>query len=367
MDRSIKIAMLSFGDIDNYGDTYFAIVFENAIRKRIKQTKIDFFAPVGGSFSGITYKKFSLSKINSYDAVIVAGGEIIHKKDSKTWDPIYSKRGMALSQKNYSDIVWEMYKSTCRFKAFFSVGVLPFESDEHRNLIKDIINNVDFFSVRGVISKKIIENELLYNSKISITPDLGWFFNEYVNDYKCVQNKSIDYFIFQINSINENDAPIISKQLERFASEKKIKCILLPIIKPWEDRKYLEMIYDSFKCKEVVSILDYNDVKKTSSIICNSRFVLGSSLHSAITAMAASIPAGVINKWAGTKFQDIFLMQFKSEYLSNNIMDIYPMCLRLFNQSDSERRINRLYAEFSKERLNKAFDDLSSMIMMNCK
>ena len=146
--------MLSFGDIDNYGDIFFALIFENEVKKRIRNVQIDNFAPFGGIFSGVIYKKYEIEELNKYDAVVLAGGEIVHKRNERTWDPIYSKRKMSLSEKNYSDIVWKMHYSTPKFKAFFSVGVLPLECENDRKELNNIINELSYFSVRGLLSKK---------------------------------------------------------------------------------------------------------------------------------------------------------------------------------------------------------------------
>lgn len=364
--KTIKIAMLSFGDIDNYGDIFFSLIFQDEIKKRIRNSIIDFFAPYGGNFSGIDYKKFDIQILSNYDAVILAGGEVIHNKNIKTWDPIYSKRNMTLLDNNYSDIVWKINNIKAPFKAFFSVGVLPFENEIERGWINTIINELDYFSARGILSKKIIENELKYNERIHITPDLGWLFYSYlnkVNSELSIQYPS-NYFIFQINSINENEEVKIAEQINRFLQEnEEIECVLLPIIKPWDDFKYLQSIFRLIKRKDRVKLMDYLDVIKTGKIIVNSKFVIGSSLHSAITAMSASIPVGLINKWPGTKLQDLFFMQFKDDLLTNNIENLYQFCCNLNDLSRNDRKIDQFYSEFMKLRLEKAFDNLSYLIL----
>lgn len=367
MKNVTKIAMLSFGDIDNYGDIFFALIFEEEMHKRIKDAVVDFFAPCGGYFSGVLYNKFDLSAMKNYDAVILAGGEVVHRKNLKTWDPIYTKRNMALQEKNYSDIVWTMHKATSPFKAFFSVGVLPFENEGDRSDLVATINELSYFSVRGVLSKKIIENELSFNEKIHITPDLGWLFADYIKKNKIrTQNLPAKYFIFQINSIKEEEMEIIASQIDQFLIENNdIKCIFLPIIKPWDDIKYLHGIYHYIKNSSKVIVHNYANVLETGNIILNSEFVVGSSLHSAITAMSDAIPAALINKWPGTKLQDLYFMQFKDRYLTSDIRKIYEICTTFYNNEPIEKSIDLKYSEFMKLRLHKDFDDLCERILIS--
>lgn len=360
--------MLSFGDIDNYGDIFFALIFENEVKKRIRNVQIDDFAPFGGIFSGVIYKKYEIEELNKYDAVVLAGGEIVHKRNERTWDPIYSKRKMSLSEKNYSDIVWKMHHSTPKFKAFFSVGVLPLECENDRKELNNIINELSYFSVRGLLSKKIIENELNYNENIHITPDLGWYFAEYVNNtnIKVTLELPENYFIFQINSVDEREEKLIAQQLDQFIFENKnLNCVLLPIIKPWEDVKYLKGIYNKIQNKDRVFLSDYLNVIETGKVILHSKFVLGSSLHSAITAMSGAIPVSIINKWPGSKFQDLFFSQFKDEYLTTNINRVYNLCNKLKNYTELNHKADVMYSEFMRIKLQNSFDYLCSKIINN--
>lgn len=44
--KNIKIAMLSFADIDNYGDVFFPYIFKGEIIKRIPNAQLYFFTPL---------------------------------------------------------------------------------------------------------------------------------------------------------------------------------------------------------------------------------------------------------------------------------------------------------------------------------
>jgi len=197
---------------------------------------------------------------------------------------------------------------------------------------------------------------------------LGWYFAEYVNNtnIKVTLELPENYFIFQINSVEEREENLIAQQLDQFIFENNnLNCVLLPIIKPWEDVKYLKGIYNKIQNKDRVFLLDYLNVIETGKVILHSKFVIGSSLHSAITAMSGAIPAGVINKWPGSKFQDLFFTQFKDDYLTTNINMVYNLCNKLKNYTELNYKADVKYSEFMKIKLQNSFDYLCSKIINN--
>src|SRR5690554_6523500 len=104
--RSARVAMLSFADIDNFGDVLFSYVVEKELSRRMENVTIDFFTPTDFSAHGRVYRSFSQHMpFSGYDALILAGGEVVHCYDERTWLPIYKKKNQLLSKNFYpSDI-----------------------------------------------------------------------------------------------------------------------------------------------------------------------------------------------------------------------------------------------------------------------
>ena len=367
--------MFSFADINNYGDILFSHVFKMEILQRIPDADIDFYSPSEADIEGLNYIAYTKEKVNGkYDALILAGGEVIHLFDEKTWIPIYKKNNLIVAANKPSDIVWDWADSESSYKAWLSVGVRPFDGLSHQNKINKILEDLDYVSVRGIISKKILEHDQVnfYNPKIAITPDLGWLFPKFLNTKKEVAQhykKYIPagkYVIFQTNTITSEEARLIGDALVKFEQFSRLKVFLLPVIHPWEDEKYLRMIEASTDgsismLPETLSTLEIAD------ILLHAEVVLSSSLHSAITALAHGIPAAIINKWQGTKLQDLFGLQFRVEYLSNDFSDTYDLLIKLISEKKRNQKALQLYADFMKERLSEVFDELCENILIKSK
>lgn len=361
----IKIAMFSFADINNYGDILFSHIFKKEVLSRVPDAEVIFYTPSDAVVEDTNYISYTREKVNGkYDALVLAGGEVVHLYDTRTWFPIYEKSNLSVASAKPSDVVWDWAGCEAGFKAWFSVGVRPFEDDTNQEKIDKTIQNLDFVSVRGVISKKILENKVeYYNSKIGVTPDLGWLFPEFLEksgkfgEYYAKHIKSERYVIYQVNAINEKEAKIIADALSRFEESSDLKVYLLPVIHPWEDEKYLQLIetYSEGKIKMLPATLSTLEI---ADIIVHAEIVLCSSLHTAITALAFGIPAAIINKWQGTKLQDLFGLQFRTDYLSNDFSKTYEILNKLYCTKDEQRKSLELYAAFMKERLRIAFDNL---------
>jgi len=362
--------MFSFADIDNYGDILFSHVFKKEMEARIPNVEIDFFTPSEITIEGYFYKSYHRDKVDKkYDALILAGGEVVHLFDERTWRPIYVKNGQKVSSKNASDTVWDWVNCDSRFKAWVSVGVRPFGDKWDKEKINDTIDKLDYLSVRGIISKKILEESdyNIFNPKIKLTPDLGWIFPEYLsyrNEYGMHYKKWISdgtpYAIFQVHNINEEEAETIGRSLAKFKKQKKIRILLMPVIHLWEDEKFLEMVMTAGDNQ--LELLPNNlSTLEMADLIVHSEIVLCSSLHVAITALAKGIPAGIFNKWQGTKLQDLYGLQFRTEYLFSDYQDTYNILSKLMLEKDNSKSLN-LYAEFMKAKLSETFDDISNRI-----
>lgn len=366
----MNIGFFSFADIDNFGDILFSHIFKMEIEKRISEVEIDFYTPSNFSVEGIDYIAYSKKKIieKEYDALIVFGGEVIHLFDDRTWKPIYVKNDKIIESTLPSDVIYDWVDLIKPFKAWISVGVRPFENEEDYLKTIRTIENLDYVSVRGGLSKKILEGQNLQinNSKIEITPDMGWLFPsllDYTNSRGTFYKKFIKeekYLIFQINNITDLEAKQIANYLLDFQEKTNINVVLLPVIRPWEDYKYLKMINDQFEGKFLLLNNNLN-ILEIADIIVHSFIVLTSSLHANITALSAGIPAGIINKWQGTKLQDLYGHQFRLNMLKHQLSDI-PSLLNNLLEEQKNCPVLKSYSNFMQLTLSNVFDELVKKI-----
>ncbi len=366
----LKIAMFSFGDINNYGDILFAHVFNMEMRSRLADVRIDMYSPTNADIGGVQYKAYAREKIEGkYDALILAGGEVVHFFDERTWGPVYAKIGAEVESALPSDTVWDWVDLEVPFKAWISVGVRPFEDRLDELKLRKAIEGLDLLSVRGVLSKKILEQGALnfYDPRITTTPDLGWLFPKYLEHggskgrlFTEHTHGEREYAIYQVNNITEEEAGIVADQLCDYQRRHGVRVFLLPVIHAWEDVRYLRMI--AARSKGELEVLPNDlDILEMADLMVNARIVLSSSLHTAITALAAGVPAAIINKWQGTKLQDLFGHQFRLDFLEKDLSRTYEMLMKLENER-KDTSVLKAYSKFMTLSLGRSFDDLASRI-----
>ena len=79
--REIKIALMSVADMGNYGDMLFPFVARNELKRRIPNATFRFYTPTERDVDDEHCFAYDLAGLREYDpdAVIVVGGEVIHK------------------------------------------------------------------------------------------------------------------------------------------------------------------------------------------------------------------------------------------------------------------------------------------------
>src|SRR5690606_16529654 len=148
----MKIGMFSFADIDNYGDILFSRIFKMEIESRLSNVEIDFITPTQVEIEGFRYQAYTKDMVDGkYDALVLAGGEVVHLFDERTWNPIYAKHGRNILSGLASNVVWDWLDCDCNFKAWLSVGVRPFGDKWDENKIDESIDRLDYIATRGIL------------------------------------------------------------------------------------------------------------------------------------------------------------------------------------------------------------------------
>lgn len=364
----MKIAILSFADIDNYGDTFFPYVVRKELARRIPDARITLVTLTGRPMAGLEFEKFSIRSLEqNYDAVILAGGEVIHDYDERTWEPIFKRLSVPLEVDKPSDIVFGWPHLEGKFKAWFSVGVRVLTETGHAK-VDTALPHLNYVSVRGLLSKKNIEvSQDHYLNNIRLTPDIGWLFPRHLRD-AGVQPlmdglRGRDYFIFQTNNIDADDARIIYESLREFKEASGFVPVLLPIIKPWEDIKYLRMIKDFDRDDSLQMMPNDLDLWQIGNLLIHSKFVVSSSLHAATTALAANLPAAIINKWQGTKLQEFFGHPMRMELLRSEYGNLKTVLFALKDQSEVEMDLMVQYSKYMQTILDHSIDGLAGELL----
>lgn len=355
--REIKIALMSVADMGNYGDMLFPFVARNELMRRIPNATFRFYTPTERDVEGEHCFAYDLAGLREYapDAVIVVGGEVIHKFEI-IWQRAYQNVPGAVKSNSVNNIFFEWAKLPNAFKAWFSVGVIGLPKEDPSLYL----NELDYVGVRGVLSKKILENvELLANdSRIRITPDFGWAFSRYLdfgNGDVVEEVKPDSYLVVNVNTttIDDVDIPHVRHSiLDAVGGGLKIV----------EFEQMSGRHKSLFKDDDPIIRLSGMNLKTQLSLLLNCRAYFGSSLHCAITALSNGKAAGLIHKKPLTKFQDLFGQLMLVDKLFSS------------NWSDAERIVNNVlafkdgnslmtYASYMRSQFDARMDELSEQLL----
>lgn len=369
----MKIAILSLADINNYGDVFFPYVFRKEIKKRIPNAEIDLVTNMVVENELYQTVSYSLSKMKKYDAIILAGGETVQRLDDKIWNDVYCEK----IHGKPTDIVFEWLSLERCYKAFFAVGVHPCML-EHKNDIDYILTHLNYLSVRGEISKKIIENSLVSNyGNINIVPDLGWLFGQYIDELERQADKTKmpkrPYMIFQM--FNENDYETVkyaARKLGEFQDETGVGVVLLPIVQTksrdasssWNDYSVLQKLQEeSGNSFELMP--DLLNVPTIGMLIRNAKFYLGGSMHGAVTSLVYGRPAGNILTWTAPKLQDLHGQRMRTDCFINQWGKMPKLLQTLNHEAESAEafQYNLSYSKYMQYRLSINIDILCNDIL----
>jgi len=365
--KEIRIAIMSVADILNYGDTLFPFVARQEILKRLPNAKFRFFTPTNAVIEGETFYGYTRKNLEIFKptAILVIGGEVIHKYDQVVWHEMYKNISKPVLSDNVSDTFFDWLDYPC-FKAWFSVGVLYFNDGNMIDL--SLLDKLNYIGVRGILSKKNLESNLITsNSKIKMVPDIGWLFNRYLSDYKMHLNVLENnlglsllekkYVIFNINhtSIQNHEIETVKNVLNKFAIDNDCYIFLLPIIKSYKDTDDLI----GFEASHIFLLPSDLSLKETGALLMGAWFYIGSSLHAAITTMSNFKNAAIIHNFQLTKFQDVFGHSMRLDFWDNNWLNINTMLQKL-----KEKPLSSLkkYAEYMSITMDEKLDELCNIL-----
>lgn len=369
--KKTRVAVFSFADIDNYGDILFSLIVRRELQRRRNDLIVEFISPTEARIGGERYRSYDRETVDgAYDALLLAGGEVVHFFDERSWNPIYEKRGVAVPSGRASDVVWDWSDLQARTKAWLSVGVRPFEDQADAARVAATLENLDFVSVRGVLSRKILEGGeyLETDDRIRVTPDLGWLFPRLLEPEEgrqethlpATQEAEGPYAVFQFHNITAIEGAQIAEMLREFRDATGLRIVLVPVIHLWNDRASMQPIIAAAEgaFEMPVGKLEPMEILR---IVTGATVVMSSSLHVAITALACGIPAAIFNKWPGTKFQDLLGLQMRTEMFVRSVEGIPAVLEKLLAERENLLALHS-YRDFMAASLDRTFDELSAVL-----
>lgn len=298
----MKIAILNYADVRNFGDVLFPLIIAREISVRIPSAKIEFITPTGTSWSGMESIRLDQIQLASFDAILLGGGEIVHRYDSMLVD-IYSRFGLRCIDQP-TDLVFSWTKTDGPFKAWFAIGVPPLTPDA-ATAIFDAAHGLDFIGVRGSHSAQRISESTNHLSKVSTSPDLGWLFPRLLENHKAdFTHPANGCPYIAVQSLGFSNLESATMALKRISRKTGLKIVLLPLTRCWQDVRHLQGIYESSE-KEFLIVDDATTDLDKLSILGGSSLYLGQSMHGLIGSLSQCRPAGILQPLLNDKFDEL--------------------------------------------------------------
>ena len=299
----MKIAILNYADVRNFGDVLFPLIVAHELSKRLPDAQIDYVTPTGSSWAGMTSIRLDAAELASYDALILGGGEIVHRADAML-SGIYSSFHLP-SIERPTDLVFGWASAPVPFKAWIGLGV-PEPSADVVPDIRVAMSALDFVGVRGARSAERLRRAAPdVEAQVRQTPDIGWLFPRLLEGRNPL-NAAIGSPYVAVQALGFIDVSSTAAALQRIARKTGLRIVLLPLTRCWQDVNPLRELRDAgngafFLVNDYVPDLDKLGILGAATLY------IGQSMHGFIGAMSQCRPAGLCMRGADDKFKELLL------------------------------------------------------------
>lgn len=287
----IRLALLHYADVRNFGDVLFPSLVAQELRARLPSLAIDFVSPTGGGPEpGIRY---DAAVLDDYDAVVLAGGELIHRYDN-VLSRIYAQFGLDAIE-HPTDLVFGWSHLQGPYKAWLGLGV-PLLTDRARASIASSAGNVDTIVVRGSGSARRFRAA---GGRCRIGPDIGWLFSRLVPSRTF---SGTPYAVVQVLPQNTSDDLGFIAESLNVLERQGFEIVLLPLSTCWGD----EVVLGRLAERSTFRLIDYQTPELSKlQIIADSSMYIGQSMHGFISALATGRRAGLCFPVGDDKFSEL--------------------------------------------------------------
>lgn len=385
-----KLYILAPNDRFNYGDLLFPYILTYFF-----SDKFDDIVYVSTTKSDLTrlggFKTESFSTLYNTDQqyenhLIVAGGESLCAgwfgilSYVKPWVNFFRKIIFRFHsnkiKKNADSLICHIFKTKTYFP--FSVGKneLPqFKSISYNALgaswlsksdlladkkIKEILNSVDYFTVRDKVTSLALDKAKI---KHSMCPDSAILMSEVFSEEMLLSRLSISntianskYIFFQANSnVWKKQYELIISQLINIAKKTNLKLCLCPIgtALGHSDHLALKKIAKNIP-NDFLIYIEQPNLFDIMWLIKHSKMYIGSSLHGSITSMSFNIPFIGYGPLKLKSYIDFWTNNVGGRFVDKT--DIESTAIKLINE--------RPDSKLQKEEVKKCFRDLERILKL---
>jgi len=299
----MRIAVMHYADVRNYGDVLFPRVLAYELKARLPEATFDFFAPTEDACPPLNSRRLDRADPSAYAAVLLAGGQVVHRGD-EFLRQCYESYGLS-PIRNPTDMVFRWLDWDVGFKAWIGVGIPP-TTEEAARSIATAGRQLSHVSVRGTISAAQFASAADREPDQRI-PDLGWLFPRLAEHEGwtlpaelLAQLGEAPYVAVQTlpwPAVREHSGQII-ETLSRIEDQWGLRVVLLPITDYCRDHEMLAWLNREAGGRFVLlpPRLTY---EQRGRILLGAEAFLGQSLHGVLTVLASGSPAGAVMPRSG--------------------------------------------------------------------
>lgn len=341
MNLSCKVAQIGTFDYENFGDLLFPTVLTRVLDS--SGIKVDLFSPYGGPmpFNQQTCvhpisKLEDMIRSEKYLAIVIGGGDLIRMDHSiaSTYEQIISN----------SLLLWQwpvILSKKYGIPAIFNAPGVPFEFPQKcQRVVKCILENVDYVTVRDETSKFILESCGIKN--IKVVPDTIFYINHIIPKETLVEvfdslkkRKLIpdieNYIVFQHNkAMLQNKEYVHELRSTIHEISRADKIMFMPIGYVHQDSEFMERIYEGGN-KSQSYIKDKLTPTEMLAVISKSKGFIGTSMHGIVTSFAYEKSIIILNPCSLTKVNGVADITKCKDANIKDIEDLLPFYKTSFN------------------------------------
>jgi len=349
-------------DVNNFGDLLFPFIIDHFVNQEVVH-----FSPTGGSTKwddACETKSFYLldEYAKNASSIILGGGHIVSGEPTNIEE--YSKinnlkKIVYPSFWIYPTIIANKYKIPIIWN---SLGVQNLnKSEEYRALSHAVFENIDYLSVRDSFSSNVINS---LGGNCILLPDTA------INIKKVFPRLTLEqtYLDFLIENKISNRKTAIFHLKERYIDceiEEVYSIIskiskeynVLPILIPFGQCHGDDILLERTKHlnSNFLYILEKYSIKLVLSLLANSEFLCGSSLHAHICAQSYNVKSIIIANENAIRFKKFsgFLQFYKNgDSLTDSWKNISGMLPKIMQNNNSNQDHNRDYFMTHWEKIN---------------
>ena len=360
-----RIAQIGTFDIENFGD----LLFPTMLAHVFSDDEIDLFSVEGNCPKPFeeniyVYPVAELEKMhckNPYDAIVIGGGDIILCDVNDSSKYLWSKCDLF---KLWASPI--LIGNKYNIPVIFNAPGVPFQFNESmRSLVGELLNKVDYLSVRdemsatflkecGVANVKVVPDTIIEIENVFQQPLLKNIRKQLQIRYKLPEDDS--YIVMQHNTFQITNT--VYKKYYKTVADRVIqsgkKVVFMPIGYVHEDGDFLKQIYDS-RNKNQVYIDGMLSPLEMCAVLAGSCGYIGSSMHGAVVSYSYKKFAVCINTKKYTKTAGLLKLLGHPEWEVKNIADLETVFLNAYSEELT-------FPEIIHDRIKKHFSDIKGVI-----